>query len=87
VHNSRVVIGAQHRIPFLIWVVLFVVTVITMVGFGFHFGLVGRRSVITDIALALTLALVMTIIFDLDQPGKGLIGVSQQPMHELRQRL
>ena len=86
-HNSRVVLGAQHRIPLLVWIVLFIVLVITMLGLGFNFGLVGRRSVVTDIAVALTLALVMTIIFDLDQPAKGLIGVSQQPMYDLRARL
>lgn len=53
VHNARIVLGAQHRIPLLIWVVMFVVTV----------------------------------IFDLDQPGKGLIDVSQRPMYELRDRI
>jgi hypothetical protein len=37
--------------------------------------------------LAVTFASVMTIIFDLDQPGKGLLGVSQQPMYELHERL
>lgn len=87
VHNSRVVLGAQHRIPLLVWAVLFIVTIITLLGFGFHFGLVGRRSVITDVALALTLAMVMTIVFDLDQPGKGLVGVNQQPMYDLSARL
>jgi hypothetical protein len=87
VHNKRVILGAHYRIPFLVWVVLMLVTVICMFGVGFHFGLVGNRSVIANLLLALTYALVMTILFDLDQPGKGLIDVSQQPMYDLHERL
>jgi hypothetical protein len=67
--------------------VLVIITIISMFGVGFHFGLVGRRSVIANLILALTFAMVMTIIFDLDQPGKGLIDVSQQPMYDLHERL
>jgi len=87
IHNKRVILGAHYRIPFLVWVVLMIVTIITMFGVGFHFGLVGSRSVIANWMLVLTYTLVMTIIFDLDQPGKGLIDVSQQPMYDLHERL
>jgi hypothetical protein len=87
VHNKRVIIGAQHRIPFLVWAVLMVVTTITMLGVGFQFGLAGSRSLIANLMLSLTFALVMTLIFDLEQPGKGLIDVSQQPMYDLYERL
>jgi hypothetical protein len=87
VHNKRIILGAQFRIPFVIWVALMIVTVITMFGVGFHFGLVGRRSMMANWMLVLTYALVMTIIFDLDQPGKGLLAVNQQPMYDLLERL
>lgn len=87
IHNKRVIIGAQFRIPVLVWAVLIIVTVITMLGVGFQFGLAGNRSVIANLLLAFTFTLVMTLIFDLDQPGKGLIDVNQQPMQELYERL
>jgi hypothetical protein len=87
VHNKRVIIGAQHRIPLLVWVVLVIVTIITMFGVGFQFGLAGSRSLIANVMLVFTFALVMTLIFDLEQPGKGLVDVSQQPMHDLLERL
>ena len=87
VYNKRIILGAQYRIPITMWVVLLFVTVTTMCGVGFHFGLVGMQSVIADVMLALTFALVMTTIFDLDQPDKGLIGVNQQPMYELHERM
>lgn len=87
VHNKRVVLGAYYRIPILIWVVLMVVTISCMFGVGFHFGLVGKRSTIANLMLALTYALVLTVIFDLDQPGKGMIDIDQQPMYDLHERL
>lgn len=87
IYNKRVIIGAQHRIPVLVWIVLVIVTVSTVFGVGFQFGLAGNRSVIANLMLAFTFTLVMTLIFDLDQPAKGLVDVSQQPMHDLLARL
>ena len=58
-----------------------------MLGVGFHFGLAGTRSPIANLMLAFTFSLMMTLIFDLEQPGKGLIDVSQQPMDDLYDRL
>jgi hypothetical protein len=87
VHNKRVILGAQDRIPLAVWLVLMFVTVNTMLGVGFQFGLTGRRSVIANAMLACTFSLVMTLIFDIDQPGKGVVSVSQQPMHDLNERI
>jgi len=86
-YNKRIIMGAQHRIPFLVWVVLFVVTIITMLGVGFQFGLAGSRSLIANLMLALTFSMVISLIFDLDQPGKGWVNVNQQPMSDLKERL
>lgn len=86
-YNKRIIMGSQHRIPFLVWVVLFIVTTITMLGVGFQFGLAGCRSPIANFMLAFTFALVISLIFDLDQPGKGWVNVNQQPMNDLKERL
>lgn len=87
IHNKRVILGAQYRIPILLWVVLMIVTIICMFGVGFLFGIDGTRSPVANLMLVPTFALVMTLIFDLDQPGKGLIDVNQQPMYDLHERL
>lgn len=86
-HNKSVILGAVYRIPLMVWVVLLLVTVITTLGVGFQFGLVGARSPMASLTLTLTFALVMSIIFDIDEPGKGLISVNQQPLHQLRERM
>lgn len=86
-HNKSVILGAVYRIPVMVWGVLLLVTVITTLGVGFQFGLVGARSPMASLTLALTFALVMTIIFDIDEPGKGMIAVNQQPLFDLQHRM
>ncbi len=87
IHNKRVILGAVYRIPLMVWVVLIVATMLSTFGVGFHFGLAGTRSPAANLTLALTFALVMTIIFDIDEPGKGVISVNQRPMYELFERM
>jgi hypothetical protein len=87
IYNKRIILGAVYRIPLVVWIVMIIVTIIATFGVGFQFGLVGNRSLIANLTLALTFALVMAIIFDIDQPGKGLIGVNQQPMNALYERM
>ena len=85
--TRRVAFGAQFRIPPFVWVVVILASCVAMAMVGFQFGLSGRRSLPAQLALALTFALVMQLIFDLDRPGKGMIGVNQQPMIDLYQTL
>jgi hypothetical protein len=86
-YNKRLILGSQHRIPTFVWVVLIIVTMITMLGVGFRFGLAGTRSTTATLMLAVTYALVIDLIFDIDQPAKGFIDVSQEPMTELHERM
>ena len=58
-----------------------------MVVVGVQFGASGRRSFPAQLGLALTFALVMQLIYDLDRPGQGVIGLNQQPMIYLFQSL
>lgn len=54
---------------------------------GYTFGLGGRRNPFSMGLLALCLATVLAVIVDLDQPGRGLIRVSQQPLVDLEHQL
>ena len=85
--TRRVAFGAHFRIPPFVWVVVIMASCISMFVVGFQFGISGRRSFPAQLALALTFALVMQLIFDLDRPGKGVIQVNQQPMIDLYQGL
>ena len=84
-HNSRVTVAMQYRIPPLIWQVLVALTLLGMTAVGYQFGVVGRGSLPVHLILACSLALVVLLIADLDR-GTGLLKVSQQPMLDLQAR-
>lgn len=86
-HTSRVTVGLQYRIPPIIWFVLYALTMLSMAGVGFQFGLLGRSSMGASLILALSFALVVVLIGDLDRPSTGFMKVNQQPMKDLLQRL
>ena len=54
---------------------------------GYSFGLGGRRGPLSTGLLAACIATVLAVIVDLDQPGRGLIQVSQQPLIDLQRQL
>jgi hypothetical protein len=86
-HQERVFIGIKNRIPAIIWISLYTVLTLSMVGVGFHFGLKGSRSVIPSAALALSFSMVLYLIADLDRSRSGLVISDQSPMIELYERL
>lgn len=81
--NKRIAFGADFRIPTFVWEVLVLCSCISMFIMGFQFGLSGKRSFPAQLALVLTFALVVQLIYDLDSPGKGFIRLNQQPMIDL----
>jgi hypothetical protein len=85
-HTKRLTVGL-YRIPPPVWVLLLGVTILAMVGVGYHFGRAGRGSWQVNLLLALTFAMVILLIFDLDRNRSGWLIVNQQPMVELQKRL
>ncbi len=86
-HSKRVTAGLYNRIPPIVWVVLYFVTVLAMAGIGYQLGLSGTRSLIAVFALVLTFSGVMMLITDLDRPQQGLIKVSQRAMIDLQKQM
>lgn len=89
VQTRRVAI-ANYHIHWLIWLVLFGVTVLSMIQVGYLFGRSGSNNWLFIIALSLAFSGVMILIVDLDRSGTGAVGainVSQQPMIDLRDKL
>jgi hypothetical protein len=86
VHTKRLT-ALRVRIPAVIWIALYAITVLAMAEIGYHTGLGGRRRPLSTPAFALAFAAVMLLIADLDRPQAGWIRVSQQSMVELRQSM
>jgi len=81
----RVAVGWQSRIPGGIWLVLYALIILGMIGMGYQTAIAGstRRSWATPV-LAVSFSLVMTLIASLDRPQSSFVPVSQQPLENLR---
>ncbi|HTQ39748.1 MAG TPA: hypothetical protein VMJ32_12025 [Pirellulales bacterium] len=83
-HSKRLMIGIRSRIPITVWLVLSTVAILSFGSLGYHSGLSGARRSPVVLSLALTFAIVIWMVVDLDRPQEGFLRVSQQPMIELR---
>lgn len=85
-HSRRVTVGIQYHIPGAIWLMLFSVTLLTMIAVGYQFGLTGTSGWLTILLLAFSFSAVILLIADLDRTSGGVLKVSQKPMIELQQK-
>ena len=88
--QTRRVSVANYHIHWLIWLVLFGVTILSMMQVGYLFGRSGSSNWLFIVALSLAFSGVMILIIDLDRSGTSAVGsirVSQQPIKDLHQRL
>jgi len=83
IHAKRVTLGIKARIPAVIWLVLYAITGLSMVGVGYQTGISGSKRSMARPILALSFALIIMLIAALDRPGSGFVGVSQQPLIDL----
>jgi hypothetical protein len=73
-----------NRISPVIWLTLMLIAVLGMLVTGYQAGLSEARSRIATWALALTFAMVMALVIDLDRPRMTLFEVNQQQMIDLQ---
>jgi hypothetical protein len=83
IHSKRLR-AAQDHVPESILLLLFTVAIFGMGAIGYGCGLANGHFIISRLAMAVLIAVVMLAIIDLDQPGRGFIRVSQQSMISLR---
>jgi hypothetical protein len=87
IHAKRVMLGVRNRIPVSVWLVLFSVAALSFGAMGYHGGLTGTRRSPAAVAVAVTFAVVIGLIADLDRSQQGMLRVSQLPMTELRRSM
>jgi hypothetical protein len=86
-HVQRLTVAIRSRVPQTVWLTLHALMVVGMLMIGMQMGLSGRRHYGAEIALAISFALVLFLIVDLDRPQEGLVNVSQQALVDLQMRL
>ena len=83
VNASRVAIGLQARVPVGVWLVLYGLMILGMMSIGYHAGILGSKWSRATLILALSFAMVISVIALLDRPG-GYVRVTQQPLVDLQ---
>jgi hypothetical protein len=87
IHAKRLNAIIRSRIPMSVWAVLFAVAFTSFAAMGYHAGLTAATRSPASWVVAVTFAVVIWLVVDLDRPGQGLLRVSQQPMVELRESM
>jgi hypothetical protein len=78
-------IAARHnRVPVSIWVMLFVLSILACLSFGFS---LRRRFLLSMIVAPLMISIVMALIADLDTPSRGFIRVDLDSIHQIQSDL
>ena len=86
-HAKRVTADVRNRIPLAIWMSLYGVTILSFAVLGYHAGLVSTRRSPAILPVAVTFAVVIWLIADLDRPQEGTLTLSQQALIDLRQSM
>jgi hypothetical protein len=83
-HAKRIFAAVGSRVPAVVWLVLFMVAILSFGSMGYNSGLTGAGRSPVALPMALAFAIVMWMVVDLDRPQAGLLRVSQKPLVELR---
>lgn len=84
IHVLRMVLGIQARLPTVNWLVLYGIAMLGMVCVGYQTGIADSKRPLASPMLAVSFALVFTLVASLDRPDSGIRDVSQQPLIDLR---
>lgn len=80
--TSRLAASRNH-VPGAVWLLLFIVAACGAWASGYGCGTGGDRSAFSQVIFPLLIAVVITLVADIDRPLRGMIGVSQKPLEEL----
>jgi hypothetical protein len=86
-NQSRITVGLQYQLPRAIWLPLYMLSLISMIALGYQMGSTGSKRLVGILLLAAALAMVFTMITDLDRPGEGKFRVSEQPLKDVKEMM
>jgi nitrate/nitrite transporter NarK len=87
VHIQRIQAALANRIPYIIWLTLYTTGALAMLVMGYQAGLVGKRTPVATISLAVAFAAVMMLIADLDRPFMSLFELNNSVLAEQVERM
>jgi len=85
IHYTRVHSAVMNRIPFTIWMTLYLMAALSMIIMGYQAGLTDRRSPVATITLAVAFSAVIILITDLDRPIMSFFDINRQLLVDLHE--
>ena len=85
IHYTRVHSAIMNRIPFTIWITLYLMAILSMIIMGYQAGLTDRRSPVATITLAVAFSAVIILITDLDRPIMSFFEINRQLLVDLHE--
>jgi ABC-type multidrug transport system fused ATPase/permease subunit len=86
-YNKRLTVVVAYRIPESVLFVLYCISILSMLAFGYQFGISGKGSFKINLLLGIIFALVIFLILALDRPETRLAKIDQKPMIILHDQL
>lgn len=83
VDAKRIMLGTRSTIPPEIWACLYFVAAMGLAAAGFQSSGRKAQNKLLMFTVVLTFALVITLVADVDHPGRGIIRTDQSPMLDL----
>jgi hypothetical protein len=80
----RVSYGIQIRIPEGIWLVLYILIILSMIAVGYQIAIAGSKRTWSTLILALSFSILIVLIESIDRPNSKFIPVSQQALLDLQ---
>ena len=85
IHYTRLHSAVMNRIPFTIWMTLYLMAILSMIIMGYQAGLTDRRSPVATMTLAVAFSAVIILITDLDRPIMSFFEINKQLLVDLNE--
>lgn len=85
IHYIRLHSAVMNRIPFTIWMTLYLMAILSMIIMGYQAGLTDRRSPVATVTLAVAFTAVIILITDLDRPVMSFFEINKQLLVDLNE--
>lgn len=87
INSQRVAIGAQDRIPSVIWIALGIMLLLSMTTIGYLSAMKGGKRSVMTLLLALSFSMLFSVVAALDDPLHGIFKASQQPLKNVKAQM
>jgi hypothetical protein len=81
---AKRLLAVRTRVAAPVWLILYVLSFLAMFAMGYHVALTGTARSPAIVLVAISFALVICLVADLDRPHEGRMRLSQQPMVDLQ---